>query len=80
METGQNVQPSVEEVLRAKPGNVTTLSLLTGETIVREKVKKPALVTVTLVQMIKVKKVLTFLENYVNSLRVPAKGIGYFYI
>ena len=51
METGQNVQPSVEEVLRAKPGNVTTLFPPTGEKIVREKVKKPALVTVTLVQV-----------------------------
>ena len=80
METGQNVQPSVEEVLRAKPGNVTTLSPLMGEKIVREKVKKPALVTVTLVPMIKVKKVIIFLENSVNSLSVPAKGIDYFYI
>ena len=51
METGQNVQPSVEEVLRAKPGNVTTLSLLTGEKIVLEMLKKLALVTVNLAQV-----------------------------
>ena len=74
METGQNVQPSVEEVLRAKPGNVTTLSLLTGEKNVREKVKKPALVTVTLVQMIKVKKVIIFLENYVKISKCSCQG------
>ena len=51
METGQNVQPSVEEVLRAKPGNVTTLFLLAGEKIVLEMLKKLALVIVNLAQV-----------------------------